>query len=146
MVSSFQVFPVYFNNSSLYNVLYEMYELYIVIASLFLLQVFKPLSFCNEQEVGIPFTYSFNLRQYIFFHLQVERRAKNPKLMHIYQTIMSLIEKEERCIENVRISEQEVCLMITPMCLIFCCFNNNVISTCVLYRLYCVVCIVYAEN
>jgi len=39
---------------------------------------------------------------------QVERRAKTPKLMHIYQTIMSLIEKEERCIENTRLSEQEV--------------------------------------
>ena len=132
MVSSFQVFPVYFNNSSLYNVLFEMYEFYIAIASLFLLQVFKPLSCCNEQEVGLPSTYSVNPRQDIFIllftttalcHLQVERRAKNPKLMHIYQTIMSLIEKEERCIENVRISEQEVCLMTTPMCLIFLLFQ-----------------------
>ena len=38
----------------------------------------------------------------------MERKAKTPKLIHIYSTITNLIEKEERCIEFVRGSEQEV--------------------------------------
>lgn len=39
---------------------------------------------------------------------QVERKAKTPKLIHIYTTITNLMDKEERCIEFVRGSEQEV--------------------------------------
>eukprot|EP00116_Pleurobrachia_bachei_P009653 sb/3469915/ len=34
--------------------------------------------------------------------------AKNPKLIHIYNTIVNLLSREERCVETVRASEQEV--------------------------------------